>query len=185
MHRSLRSIGALALLLVVGSDPLARQGDERLDPLFSRLLTAASEEEAQSIERSIWVVWSESGREDIDQLMQQGVEALSYRLLDVALKIFDRVVDLDPQFAEGWNKRATVLWLLDRNEESMEDIRRTLALEPRHFGAISGMGLILIEAGDKAGALKAFEEVLKISPSSPGAKHHIERLRALMQGESV
>ena len=80
--------------------------------------------------------------------------------------MFTSVIRVDPTFAEGWNKRATVRWLMGNVSDSMEDIRRMLILEPRHFGTISGMGLIFMECGDKAEALSAFEAVLKISPKS-------------------
>ena len=94
-----------------------------------------------------------------------------------AIAIFGQITERAPGFAEGWNKRATAYYLNEDYVASVEDIRRTLALEPRHFGAISGMGLIFLSRGDQAGALAAFEAVVAIHPNSPGARARIEELR--------
>ena len=102
-----------------------------------------------------------------------------------ALRLLDAIVTIFPEYAEGWNKRATVYWLKDDLGASMKDIQRTLALEPRHFGAISGMGLIFLGRGDQTGALQAFEEVLKINPYSRSAKLQVDYLRARLDGDSV
>ena len=163
----------------------ARQDDDRLPALFDTLLSAASIEEASLAETTIWGIWTDSGREDVNRLMVQGVEAMSDRLFDLALESFDEVIELDPEFAEGWNKRATVYWLIDDLAASMDDIRHTLALEPRHFGAIAGMGLIFLQRGDPAGALQAFEAVLKINPNSRATQIRVQQLRDRMQGDSV
>ncbi len=182
----LRSVVLAVAVVAAWSQPApARQDDQRLVGLFEGLREAATEAEAGPIEREIWDVWMQSGRAEVDDLMAQGVEAMSARAFARALEAFDRIVQLDPGFAEGWNKRATVHWLMDHNAQSVVDIRRTLALEPRHFGAISGMGLILMEEGDAAGALKAFEAVLEINPNARGAKRNIEQLRALIKDDSV
>ena len=179
---------ALSLFLVCvlwGCVATARQDDERLPALFDSLLVATSTEEASEVENNIWGIWTDSGRDDVNRLMARGIQAMSYRLFDVALESFDEVVQLDPGFAEGWNKRATVYWLIDDLTASMEDIQRTLALEPRHFGAIAGMGLIFLERGDQTGALQAFEEVLKINPRSRAAQMRVKQLRTLLEGDSV
>ena len=164
---------------------MARQDDERLPALFDSLLTAAGAEEASEVENNIWGIWTDSGREDVNRLMARGIQAMRDRQFDVALESFDEVVQLDPKFAEGWNKRATVYWLIDDLAASMEDIHRTLVLEPRHFGAIGGMGLIFLARGDPTGALQAFEEVLKINPRSRAAQIRVQRLRSLLEGDSV
>ena len=109
--RYVPSIFLMCLLWSVSAT--ARQGDERLLALFDSLLTATSVEEASQTENTIWGIWTDAGREDVDRLMARGVQAMSYRLFDVALESFDEVVALDPEFAEGWNKRATVYWLID------------------------------------------------------------------------
>ncbi len=117
--------------------------------------------------------------------MLQGIQAMAVRNLSFALESFDRVTKLAPDFAEGWNKRATVYYLMDDLEESVQDIQRTLTLEPRHFGALSGMGLIFMQLGDDEGALRAYEEVIKIHPNAPGAQHHIRALRSKLYGDAI
>ena len=177
-YRSARGGVCLALLIACMVTPtLAAQGDERLDELFVRLRAAPDVPAAQNIETEIWAIWMDSGREEVNELLDAGVAAMSQRRLPEALEAFDRVVAMAPEFAEGWNKRATVYWLMDRLSESVADIRRTLALEPRHFGALSGMGLIFLESGDAEGALGAFEAVLAVSPQSAGARYRVDKLR--------
>jgi tetratricopeptide (TPR) repeat protein len=113
----------------------------------------------------------------MNALVEEGTRAMAQGRLKEAIAIFDRVVTTLPDFAEGWNKRATAHYLNEDYTASVIDIERTLALEPRHFGAISGMGLIFMARGDQAGALRAFEEVLKIHPHARGAKALVEELR--------
>ena len=185
MSRRWCALSMFLLCFLWSALSIARQDDERLPGLFENLLAASSSEEASALETNIWGIWTESGREDINRLMTLGIQAMSYQLYDVALESFDEVVSLDPNFAEGWNKRATVYWLKNDLSASMEDIQRTLALEPRHFGAISGMGLIFLDRGDPTGAMRAFEEVLKINPRSRSAKQRVDSLRTVLEGDSV
>ena len=161
------------------------QDDARLPALFEKLADAADSTTAQAIEADIWSIWLESGDPRVDRLMAEGIEAMNEGRHEAALERFDRIVVLAPGFAEGWNKRATVYWLLGRPEDSVADIRRTLALEPRHFGALSGMGLIFLERGDIEGALRAFEAVLAISPESPGTREKVEVLRERLRDREV
>ena len=174
-------IGLLVLSVAAG----AAQDDERLDGLFNILLATEDPQAARRVEGQIWQIWIESGREEIDALMSEGVDAMNKRQFDTALSAFDEIVRRAPGFAEGWNKRATVYFLRDELSESVEDIKRTLALEPRHFGAISGMGLIFLERGDETAALGAFESVLEINPHSPGARLRVEYLRAKLRGNAI
>jgi tetratricopeptide (TPR) repeat protein len=102
---------------------------------------------------------------------------LRVRRLEIALQLSTQLVDSYPEFAEGWNKRATIHYLLGNNAQSVADIRETVRLEPRHFGAISGLGMIFLRESNFPAALQAFEQVLKISPASIGAKRSIEQVR--------
>ena len=102
-----------------------------------------------------------------------------------AVSVFTRLIELRPDYAEGWNKRATAYFLMREMENSVADIERTLALEPRHFGALSGMGLIFLSREDFHGALDAFRQVLKIYPRSISAHIHVERIEKLLQGRAV
>ena len=119
----------------------ADQDDPRLDDLFAALKSADSVENALAIEGQIWRIWLEFPEEgDAKYLMRDGTEAMSDGRFADALEAFDKVTRLAPDYAEGWNKRATVLYLLGDHQRSVEDIQRTLALEDRHFGALAGLG---------------------------------------------
>ena len=176
---------ASALLLMAAISALASQTDARLQALFEQLRDAQSADDARVLETRIWGIWNESGDDDVDRLMQAAVRAMAGRRYEQALEHLDQVVRLAPQFAEGWNRRATVYWLLDRLSESVADIQRTLALEPRHFGAISGMGLIFMQSGDEEGALDAFEALLVINPHAAGARQRVEVLRQSLRDRQI
>ena len=164
---------ALLLSLAAGAD----QTDQRLAPLFETLRTTGDPAAAQAAESQIWQIWMDSGDSAIDGLMMEGVRAMSSGRQEDAITIFGEITERAPGFAEGWNKRATAYYLNDDFVASVRDIQTTLALEPRHFGAISGMGLIFLSRGDETGALAAFEAAVAIHPNSPGARQRIEELR--------
>lgn len=186
-----RSIAiALALGLVLGwalhTGPVAAdQDDPRLEALFARLKAAPDARAAQEVEASIWHVWIQSDDEVIGMLMAQGLAAMSRQDLRAALGKFDQIVKIAPAFAEGWNKRATVHYLLGNYPESLHDIERTLNLEPRHFGALSGRGLVLLELDEPAGALESFESALKVHPKLPGASHNAKALRREIEKHEI
>ena len=163
----------------------ADQNDPRLPPLFERMHGTGDPLEALGAEARIWRIWLESGRDDVDGIMREGIEAMMAGRIADAIDRFDHIVEMVPEFAEGWNKRATAYYLNGDLGESVQDIQRTLALEPRHFGAIAGMGLIFLQRGDPLGALDAFEAVLEIHPHSPGMRYRIDRLRRVLKGQGA
>lgn len=163
----------------------ADQSDARLDSLFERMRATSDPTEAQSIEREIWRIWVVSKNPTVNDYMAQGIAALTAGNIDLAIGFFTKIIELAPDFAEGWNKRATAHYLNGDFIASVEDIERTLALEPRHFGALSGMGLIFLNRGDSLGALSAFERVLEIHPHARGARQHVPRLRELLKGQGA
>ena len=165
----------------VGAD----QGDERLEGLFEVLRTTPDADEALAVEARIWGIWLESGHEDIDALMARGVGAMESRRYDAAVTLFGEITERAPQFAEGWNKRATVYFLQQDYTASVQDIQRTLALEQRHFGALSGLGIILEQIGDKKGAMQAYRRGLEIHPNLPGAIEGVERLAPDVDGREL
>ena len=163
----------------------ADQRDPRLGELFAALAEVSDLGEALAVEAAIWRLWLKAEDSTLDEIMARGVRAMNANRLNDAVDRFTELIRAAPDFAEAWNKRATVYYLMNRYEDSVRDIERTLALEPRHFGAISGMGLIFLEFGDEVGALDAFEKVLEIHPHARGARFHVERLRERLRGRQI
>lgn len=177
---------AIAAILVMTLSPAsARQDDPRLDDLFDQLQAAGDAAEAKALERSIWRIWTEAGDEKLDRMMTYGIGAMQAGQFGPALDSFNAIIDADPAFAEGWNKRATLYFYMGRYDESISDVEKTLALEPRHFGALSGMGLIYTELEDEAAALEWFEHALEVNPHMPFILQRVEHLREKLQGEPI
>lgn len=152
---------ALGLNVAASAD----QKDPRLPALFAELSGARDPGRARTLERRIWAIWLDSGRPGaVAETMREGLAVMSSSRPHDALRAFDTVVRLAPDFAEGWNKRATLRYGLGDLDGSAQDIARTLSLEPRHFGALSGLGLVRLAQGRPAEALSAFEKALSIHP---------------------
>ena len=178
-------IFALAATLPLVSPGRADQNDPRLPALFDILKNTGSPVEAQAAENQIWTIWMTSNDETVSLLMIRGVDAMSAQNLKGAFEIFSEVVQIAPDFAEGWNKRATVLYLMGAYPESIADIDRTLALEPRHFGALSGLGLCNAELKNEKAALDAFERALAVNPHMDGARANAELMRQRIEGKAI
>lgn len=163
----------------------ASQNDPRLPGLFERLKNANTIDEAELTEKAIWQIWFLSGNGSVDAHMLRGLQAMSASNLEDAMLAFDKALKLQPDFAEAWNKRATLNYLLGRYDASVIDIHKTLSLEPRHFGALSGLGLINLALGREREALKAFEAAVRIHPYLPGADTHIQELTEKIKGKGV
>jgi tetratricopeptide (TPR) repeat protein len=153
-----------------------QQRQELLDRLFGRLKTAKSEKEAKVVEQSIWRLWTRSGSPTDDLLLEQATRSMNARQYDKALDILDAIVEHSPDFSEAWNKRATVNYVVGRLDQSLADINKVLALEPRHFGALSGLGMIRRDKGDERGALEAFREALSINPYMDNVRDAVKAL---------
>jgi tetratricopeptide (TPR) repeat protein len=167
--RALAAVVALVLGLMVAPAASAQTLDgpaktQRLDELFAQLKAAKSEAEGLALEEQIVAIWLQSGDPMIDEKMEWGVLAMNTGSFDLALGYFDSIVLNKPDFAEGWNKRATLYYLMGKNQESLDDIAKTLALEPRHFGALAGKGLVMLELGQDEQALAAFKQALVVDP---------------------
>jgi tetratricopeptide (TPR) repeat protein len=183
-RRPLTGAAILALLLLAGrGEPaIADQDDPRLDGLFDRLQTTSNPAEARALEQRIWRLWLEADDAGLNRLMQQGIVAMSDQRYATALQTFDRMVEQAPEFAEGWNKRATVHFLMGNWQASVRDIQQTLALEPRHFGALFGLGLIYDALEQPEAALRSFEATLALNPHSESTRERIEQLRQQLRG---
>ena len=168
-------IAVLVLLSYSLAGP-ADQNDPALDSLFDRLATTSSAEEASDISNEIWQRWSANDDPDVSQLMEIGIRALNYSAYRKALRSFDRVIEMAPQFAEAWNKRATLYYHIREYRRSIDDIKETLRLEPRHFGAWSGLGLVSLAQENYPGALVAFKKALSINPHIPNIRRYVQKL---------
>ncbi len=155
----------------------ADQKDPRLDELFAVLQTSEDPGALSAAHGQIWEIWTNNQDAELFAMMEQGIVLMSRRQLSEALKVFDDLVDIAPDYAEAWNKRATVHFLLGNYADSVADVDVTLDLEPRHFGALSGLGQIELIQGDPEAALSAFEAALRVHPHLPGTRDLIEQLR--------
>ena len=176
---------AIALLALTPLLAAADQTSPKLDGLFRHLQAAEGPVEAKAVEGAIWSIWTRRGEDDIDAIMAEGIIAMQQGDLRRALSMFDRVVARAPDFAEGWNKRATVHYMAGRFNASVLDIQQTLTLEPRHFGALSGMGLIYDALGNGAAALKVWEKALEINPHMAAIRARAEKLRDALKANPI
>ncbi|MDX8445489.1 hypothetical protein [Mesorhizobium captivum] len=165
--------------------PAASTRQGRLDQLFGDLRRERNEKAAERIAGRIWNEWSQSGSASIDLMMQWAQKATEDQKFDVALDFLDQVVTLQPDYAEGWNRRATVHFLMKNYGKSMADIDHTLQLEPRHFGALSGLAQIMAETGHKQSALEAWQKVLTIYPMMRSAQDQVSTLSEELAGEGI
>ncbi|ESY81848.1 hypothetical protein X740_08335 [Mesorhizobium sp. LNHC221B00] len=163
--------------------PMTKQ--DRLDKLFTDLKRERNEKAAERIAGNIWNEWSQSGSASIDLMMQWSQKAIENQKFDVALDFLDQVVTLQPSYAEGWNRRATVHFMMKNYGKSMSDIDRALQLEPRHFGALSGLAQIMALTGHKQSALEAWQKVLVIYPMMRSAQDQVATLSEELAGEGI
>ena len=177
----MRIVNLLMALLLACSANLATadQTDKRLDALFARLKGTKTPDVARSVTSEIWSIWLHSGDRLSDELMRRGVTAMRAGRHNLALNQFELLVKHEPKFAEGWNKRATVLYVMGKFQSSIEDIKRVLALEPRHFGALSGLGMCYEALGEEEAARDAYKLALNANPhlSRIGEKSNISKNR--------
>ncbi len=174
----------LALALCInGNISKADQTDLRLPDLFERLKTATDAKTAQVTASNIWRIWSERPDDKrVANLLRQGIDQMNAGRLREAEMLFTSVIAAAPDFAEAWNKRATVYFLMGTYDLSKQDIAQTIAREPQHFGAWSGLGLVEAHIGNYDAALKAYEKAATIHPFLEGYEDMIDRLRKLAQG---
>ncbi len=167
--------------------PSVAHGDpmNNLDTLFEALKIAPDEDSAKAIEQRIWAVWTISGSDTCNLLMARVKAATEAKDYDLALKLLDAVVEIRPDYVEGWNQRATIYYLKDDYAHAIADIGQVLKREPRHFGALSGLGVILQEIGDDKDALKAYRDALKIDPHLENIPDTVKELSIKVEGREI
>ena len=167
-------------LLFASKIALADQNDPRLNNLFKKLNETENQDEIRDLISDIWNIWYEVDDPKVIEYFEKGIQAMNLRNYPLAIRFFNNLIEEDPNFAEGWNKRATVHFMMGNFDQSMQDIIKTLELEPRHFGALDGMGLIFIHQGQFQQALDVYDKMLEIFPFSVKTMDKKERIQSFI-----
>ena len=167
-------------LLFANKIALADQNDPRLNNLFKKLNETEDQDEIRDLISDIWNIWYEVDDPKVIEYFEKGIQAMNLRNYPLAIRFFNNLIEEDPNFAEGWNKRATVHFMMGNFDQSMQDIIKTLELEPRHFGALDGMGLIFIHQGQFQQAIDVYDKMLEIFPFSVKTMDKKERIQSFI-----
>ncbi|MCI0467489.1 MAG: hypothetical protein L0Y57_10870 [Beijerinckiaceae bacterium] len=168
--------------------PKPTPGEKRkqaLDALFERLHTARTAEEARQAAASIERLWLQTPSDTANLLMERARSSVQAQQLPIALSILDKLVVLEPEWAEAWNQRAAARFMSGDTDGAMADINRAIRLEPRHFGALAGMGMILRDEGLGESALQIFRKALSIYPLAPDIRKLAEQLTLEVEGQDI
>jgi tetratricopeptide (TPR) repeat protein len=156
-----------------------------LDFLFGALKAAPDEVSAKHVEARIWALWLQTPSDTAALLMMRAKAAMDVQQTDVALKLLGAVVKLRPDYIEAWNRRATLYYLKNDYAHSLEDIRQVLIREPRHFGALAGLGMIMQDIGDEKRALDAFRKALAVNPHLEKVPEMVKTLTEKVEGRDI
>jgi tetratricopeptide (TPR) repeat protein len=156
-----------------------------LDFLFGALKAAPDEASAKHVEARIWALWLQTPSDTAALLMLRAKAAMEAQQMDVALKLLDAVVKLRPDYIEGWNRRATLYYLKNDYAHSLQDIEQVLVREPRHFGALAGLGMIMQDLGDEKRALDAFRKALAVNPHLEKVPELVKILSEKVEGRDI
>jgi len=167
---------------------LPKVGTDRtkgLDFLFGALKAAPDEASAKHVEARIWALWMQTPSDTAALLMSRAKTAMDAQKMDVALKLLDSVIKLRPDYTEAWNRRATLYYLKNDYVNSMQDIQQVLVREPRHFGALAGLGMIMQDIGDDKRALEAFRKALAVNPHLEKVPEIVKSLTEKVEGRDI
>ena len=183
-------LGIVVLSFLFFSNVNAEDRKSELDKLFFQLKNSKNISSAKIVEKKIWEIWLTHPSDDrrgfrLTELLIQGSRLMNMGELNKAYKLFTTIIATEPDWSEAWNKRATVLYLMKEYESSLADIQITLALEPRHFGALSGQALNYIELNLYEKAIESYKAAQKIYPIMDSAKKMILQLEELIKNEAV
>jgi tetratricopeptide (TPR) repeat protein len=156
-----------------------------IDKLFEALKIAPSDESAKYVENRIWQRWVSSGGDTANLLMSRVKTAIDGKEYDLAIKLLNAIIEIRPNYVEAWNRRATVYYMQKEFDSAIVDIGQVLAREPRHFGALSGLGMILQEIGDEKHALEAFRRALAVHPHLARIPDMVKRLAEKVEGRDI
>jgi len=183
-------LGIVVLGLLFFSNANAEDRKSKLDKLFTQLKNTKDLPNAQIVEKKIWEIWLIHPSDDrrgfrLTELLNQGYRLMNMGELGKAYELFTQIIAAEPDWSEAWNKRATVLYLMNRYQSSLDDIKITLMLEPRHFGALSGQALIYIELKQYEKAIQSYKAAQKIYPLLDSATKMIPELQNLINDQAV
>jgi tetratricopeptide (TPR) repeat protein len=156
-----------------------------IDFLFEALKVAPDDESAKAVEGRIWALWMVSGSDTVDLLMLRAKAAADAKDFNLAIRLLGTIIELRPSYIEAWNRRATIYFLQKDYGNSLADIREVLIREPRHFGALAGLGVILEQVGDEKHALEAFRKAQGIYPRLGGVSDQINALKEKVEGRDI
>ena len=170
----------IILIILFSNFAQADQKDERLIELFDKLFLSTNNMEASKLLFNIWDIWSIADNQETQIIFDEANQFMDVGELDNAIELFTKVVMQSPEFAEGWNKRATVYFLKGELSKSISDIEKTLNLEPRHFGALDGLAEIYLMQDDLVGAAVIYRRILEIIPSSKKSQDRLKLINDLL-----
>jgi tetratricopeptide (TPR) repeat protein len=162
-----------------------RDSVNNLDFLFGALKAAPDEATAKAIEQRIWVLWIHSPSDTTNLLMTRVQKAIDEKDLNLALKLLNAIVKIKPDYVEAWNRRATIYYMKKDYGRSLADISKVLRLEPRHFGALTGLGLILQDIGDDKQALEVYRRALAVYPKLERVPEIVKKLKQKVEGRDI
>jgi tetratricopeptide (TPR) repeat protein len=168
--------------VIVAHKSPAELRSDALDTLFAKLHRVTGEQEAETAEQGIWKIWMTSDSPTAEVLLQQATRAMNDGAPEPSLAILDRLVGAYPDFSEAWNKRATLYFKMGKFSESLADIDKVLDLEPRHFGALSGRGMIHQRQKRYGAALDAYKDALAVNPNMPAVKDAVQQIEKIERG---
>jgi tetratricopeptide (TPR) repeat protein len=208
-QKAILAAAGLALVVALGPSLALAQGDPRaatrkkppeapaklpkvgadktrgLDFLFGALKAAPDEASAKHVEARIWAIWMQTPSDTAALLMMRAKAAMDAQQTEVALKLLDAIIKLRPDWTEAWNRRATLYYLQNDYARSLADIQQVLAREPRHFGALAGLGMIMQDLGDDKHALEAFRKALVINPHLEKVPDLVKSLSEKVEGRDI
>jgi tetratricopeptide (TPR) repeat protein len=165
--------------------PNRPERSNNLDFLFGALKAAPDPESAKAVENRILTLWQVSGSDTADLLMTRVRQAVEAKDIELGIKLLDSIVELQPDYVEGWNRRATLHFMQKDFGASLADLRQALAREPRHFGALVGLGMILQEIGEEKMALQVFRRARELHPHLPRVEELINGLVEKVEGRDI
>ena len=189
MIKILRRIALPFLLVALAATTWGARADQNapaLDGLFDTLVSGdTTAAKAREVTSEIWQLWLQTDNKEAQQLMNLGIRRMNEYALAEAVNVFTELIELAPEFAEAWNKRATVYYMMGEFDRSTEDVAETLRLEPRHFGALSGQGLIHLHSDRQQAAVEWFKKALKVNPFMDNVRRSVEQLESELKGKII